>query len=285
MNIAAIVILYNPERDTLANIASYLPFIGKLYIFDNSENRSFSPDELPFPEKIEYVHNGINMGIAARLNEGMKKAIAAGYERVLTMDQDSYFEDGIMERYLECLREYISKETVALFGPLYGRQQKNLSPGCKPIQIHELITSGTILHVELYRKVGEFDEELFIDSVDHDYCIRCKQQGFLLIQFDNIFLTHSLGNKVNASSIKTLFLVKKQKFLHNPTRCYYMYRNLLYLEKKFKGQPADLLVSVRSTAISNIKNALFYGRNSFKIFRSLLEARKDFKQGKMGKKA
>ncbi len=283
MKIAAIVILYFPEPETLSNIASYINHVDKVFIYDNSPTCSFLHNKLPSSEKIDYAHDTLNQGIAIRLNDGMRKAVAEQYDWVLTMDQDSFFEPDMIERYLICLQGYANKQEVAMFGTQYGRQQKTFSAQCQPEQIHELITSGTIINVDVFKIVGEFDEALFIDSVDHDYCIRCKQYGFLLIQFANIFLTHALGKLVKASSIKTLFLAKKKKFIHNPIRCYYMYRNLLYLEQKFKNQSAELLVSVRSTALSSIRNSIFYGRYTVRIAQYLIAAQSDFKKGIMGK--
>jgi hypothetical protein len=62
-----------------------------------------------------------------------------------------------------------------------------------------------------------------------------------------------------------------------------MYRNLLYLEKKYEGVKIPLLKSVRATAISNIKNSIFYGRDTMKTIKYLIAARNDFKKMKMGK--
>ncbi len=61
-----------------------------------------------------------------------------------------------------------------------------------------------------------------------------------------------------------------------------MYRNLLYLEKKYEGVKIPLLKSVRATAISNIKNSIFYGRDTMKTIKYLIAARNDYKKMKMG---
>lgn len=283
MKIAAAVILYHPHSSFFSNIKTYYSYIDKIYVFDNTETGPTIGEESRQLSKVEFFHDHKNDGIAKRLNAGAEKAIRDGYQWLLTMDQDSYFDGESFRTYINCFNKFTSKENVALFGTRYGRQGNLSSEICTPAEIHELITSGTLVNLSLYKKVGPFDEALFIDSVDHDYCIRAKNLGLSLIEFSNIYLSHELGTHVYKSSIKTFFLVKKTKAIQSPLRCYYMYRNLLYLEKKYKGMEVPLLKSVRSTVISNIMNSIYYGRSTFKILKYLSAARNDFKKMKMGK--
>ena len=283
MKIAAIVILYHPGVSLLSNLNSYYNGVDVLYIFDNTEEKSSVVHQLSVLPKVVYLHDGLNEGIAKRLNQGMEKAIENECQWVLTMDQDSYFSTGTFSQYLQCFNAFKPIKNVAMFGPVYGRTGADNSTNCQAAEIHELITSGTLLHVDLYSKTGPFDEALFIDSVDHDYCIRSIINGHSLIQFSNIYLLHQLGSMVRRASIKSLFLVKKTKAIHSPFRCYYMYRNLIYLEKKYAGQHVSLLQSLRETAFSNITNCVFYGRDTVRIAQYLIAAQSDFKKGIMGK--
>jgi rhamnosyltransferase len=282
MRIAAVVILFHPPQSFISNLNSYYDYLDRIFVFDNTEADPLLKDVLQQLPKVEYYHDNNNEGIAKRLNAGAEKAMQQGFSWMLTMDQDSFFA-GTMGDYLNCFHEFRDKENVALFGTKYGRSTLDVSRKCLPAEIHELITSGTLVNLSLFKEIGKFDEALFIDSVDHDYCIRAKSFGYSLTRFSNICLSHELGKKVYASSIKTLFLIKKEKAIHSPLRCYYMYRNLLYLEKKYAGVDVSLLKSVRKTAISNIKNSFFYGRQPIKIIRYLLAARSDHKKMKMGK--
>ncbi len=283
MKIAAVVILYHPPETVISNISSYYDYVDKVFVFDNTETKPIcAKDFLKLP-KVEYYHDCKNEGIAKRLNEGAALAAEQQFDWILTMDQDSNFSKEAIESYMNCFYQYRNKENTAMFGTRYSRIKIATSAICKATEIHELITSGTLLNLELFKKIGNFDESLFIDSVDHDYCIRIKLNGFSIIEFSNIYTLHEVGKQVYTSSIKTLFLFKKKKAIHTSLRSYYMYRNLLYLERKYKGQKSDLLKSVRATVIDQVKACIFYGRDTLKILKYLIAAYQDFKNGKMGK--
>jgi rhamnosyltransferase len=170
-----------------------------------------------------------------------------------------------------------------MFGPEYSRENKMSTAHCEGRPIDKMITSGMLLNLLLVEAIGWFDEQLFIDLVDYDYCIRAQQKGYFIIQFSNIHLYHEVGKEVYRSSIKTLFLVKKKKDLHSPLRCYYMYRNMLYLEEKYKSVQIPLVKEIRGIVMGNLKACIYYGRNTWKIIKYMIRARKDFNNMKMGK--
>lgn len=283
MRIAALVILYRPDEYVVSNIKTYYDYVGKVIVFDNTETEPLLKQELLKLPKIEFYHDYKNEGIAKRLNEGAAMAIKQHFNWVFTMDQDSKFSEEAIKNYLKCFHQFENKEDVDIFGTKHNRLIKTSSEKCKPTEIHELITSGSLLNLQSYKTIGSFDEALFIDSVDHDYCIRAKLKGFCLIEFSNINLFHEVGKQVYKSSVKTFFLLKKKKEIHSPLRCYYMYRNLLYLEKKYKDATGTIMKTVRKIVINQIKACIFYGRDTVKVIRYLFAAYQDFKMMKMGK--
>ena len=80
-DVAGIVVLFEPTIDILQNIQSYIKQVKQLFVVDNSEH----PDNRII-EKIkkinnaEYIGLNENVGIAAALNIGAKRAIEGGYE-------------------------------------------------------------------------------------------------------------------------------------------------------------------------------------------------------------
>ena len=89
MKIPATVIWYNPDDENIKNIRTYIDYVEKLYIIDNSkENNKKLADSLN-NLKTEYIYNDKNLGIAKALNLACEKAANDNFEWILTMDQDS----------------------------------------------------------------------------------------------------------------------------------------------------------------------------------------------------
>ncbi|MBB6005615.1 glycosyltransferase family 2 protein [Arcicella rosea] len=283
MKIAAVVILYHPTVKTLENIKTYASVLDQVYAFDNTEEGSVIKNSLMEIPNISYFNDKHNAGIAKRLNTAAQIAINDGFDWLLMMDQDSSFNYSTFNLYRDNISNYPDKNQVAIFGPNFSREQQNSFETIIPEEVSALITSGSILNLSAYQQIGMFDEALFIDGVDTEYCLRAQNSGFKIVQLFNIFLKHELGESVRRASIKTLYLVKKTKAIHSPIRCYYIYRNNLYLQDKYKYFDKTVMKYIHKGAIADIKRSILYGREFRNIAKYIVEARRDFKQKKMGK--
>jgi rhamnosyltransferase len=86
------MITYNPETITIENIHKLLFQSEKIVIVDNGSSneviyeviRTFQNDE-----RVEIILNEDNLGIAAALNIGVRRAIEMEYAWLATFDQDS----------------------------------------------------------------------------------------------------------------------------------------------------------------------------------------------------
>lgn len=281
MKIAAVVILYNPGEEVINNIRSYLHYVDKVYVFDNSESqREELINKISSLSNITYSFDGENKGIAVRLNQASAIAIAYGADWLLTMDQDSYFNKPDILNYIQCLSIYKNKDNVSMFGVEYIENTHG-APECLAVEVEQLITSGSILNLSAFERMGGFDEALFIDEVDLEYCYNSITKGFKIIQFKNIFLNHNLGEISYHRSFKNLQLTPRT--LHSPIRVYYMIRNFLYVNDKYKNN-FKLDKKRRNKALFNrIKNNLLYGKKGGLLIKYILKALIDYKRKKMGK--
>ena len=122
-SIAGVVVLFDPEENVVENINSYLDQIDLLFIVDNSKNFNETiADYYKNNSKVEYVYNGENLGIAAALNVGVKKAVGEGFKYLLTMDQDSKVPPDLVKNLLEC---FSLDSCIAIVSPEHY-QNKNL---------------------------------------------------------------------------------------------------------------------------------------------------------------
>ncbi|AHF17297.1 glycosyltransferase family protein [Niabella soli] len=280
MKLAAVTITYFPDAAVLDNISTYLDRVDRLYIIDNSEPAHVFPPEIYAHPKITIIANGINRGIAAPLNEAVALAIAQGYDWLLTMDQDSHFATEELTRYLLHIENFPGNEKVALFG-LTFENKPDVAPGSFRSS-RLLITSGSMVNLPLAGAIGGFNEQLFIDEVDHEYCFRSGKAGFDTIQFTDVYLNHHLGTNQSARSLKNFKAT--QRPLHASIRLYYMYRNFLYVSRQYKSLFPEEIGYLKKDLLNRIKNNFLYGKKKGALLKMLLQARSDFKNGRMGKK-
>jgi rhamnosyltransferase len=279
-NIAACVVLYNPEQSVEQNILSYINYVGKVYVIDNTETKDCAYQFSSVHRfKLTFIHDGINEGVAKRLNQACTLAINEGFEYLLTMDQDSYFDGSSIRRYFQCIENFDKKEQVSMFGVNYENQTQKES--CDFINVKSLITSGSVINLNSYKQIGEFDENLFIDFVDTEYCFNSVQKGYAIIQFPNIFMHHEIGTVSQQRSLKNL--KKSSRSIHSASRLYYMTRNLLYLNKKYKHLFKNELSAHKKDLINRIKNKLLYRKNRYQTLQYLLKAYNNYRNNKMGR--
>lgn len=230
--IAAVIILYNPDQNVLNNISSYIDDVDILYAVDNSDReRSFIVKSLLENPKIQYINNNGNQGIAHALNIGAYKAIDMNYTWLLTMDQDSSFEQTMLTQYFTCWNSYLNKDDTAIFSPVHSVLDYLISSTveCETVNKFHVMTSGNIINLNIFKDLKGFNEVLFIDEVDREYCLRSKLAGYSIIEFSNISLKHNLGEPI--SIIRQGQTI--QLSTHTPKRFYYIARNLLYVWKTY----------------------------------------------------
>ncbi len=282
MKIAAVVILYNPDESIIDNIASYSNYVDFIYVFDNS--RLVNKQVLEWCKTIHtvhYYHDGNNEGIAKRLNSAIDLGISEGYEWLLTMDQDSKFDKNNISKYLKCLSNQNDSELVAMYGVEYEEDIEILGE-CKIIECEHLITSGSVLNLSLCSVIGKFDENLFIDEVDLEYCYRAICKGFKIKKMQAVYMKHHLGTVSYFRSLKSLKLTPRT--LHSPLRLYYMIRNYLYVDKLYPNQFKKSVAIRKGALINRVKNNLLYGKNKMKLIYFVFMAYFDYKNKRMGKR-
>lgn len=237
IKLAACVVLYNPDDTIFENILTYGNYVDKLIVIDNSlKKNNLLIDKLNeiFESKLIYINNNDNLGIATALNQACDKAIELKFKWILTMDQDSSFIN--FDHYKKCLEKVQNVNNVALLAANtdkegYSNFDKN---GCSCNYREDkfsVITSANIVNLEYFEEIGRFNDKLFIDMVDYDYCLRINIKKFKILYFPDVFVEHKLGEVHLRTNIFTR--KKKYKTEHNAQRAYYIARNSLYLFKNY----------------------------------------------------
>ena len=67
------------------------------------------------------------------------------------------------------------------------------NPKSEYMHVNTCITSGAFSKVSAWKEIGKYDESMFIDSVDFEYCYRMRKYGYGVIQVRDVQLLHELG--------------------------------------------------------------------------------------------
>lgn len=246
-DICAIVVTYHPDHKLYTLLQSLLAQAGMVLIIDNTESTANSlvtdvEQHLP-QDNLKKIMLGYNAGVGAALNKGIAWAKQQGMPYVLLSDQDSCPANNMAAELLNAQQLLSADHKIAAVGPLCidsrngqtmpfikfsGCQQNNsiFFATNKNYQVVDfLITSGSLIALRTFEQVGLFDESLFIDNVDIEWCLRAAKRGFACIGVNSATLQHHLGEKV-------VILFGRSVRNHQPLRLYYRFRNSLLLYKR-----------------------------------------------------
>ena len=279
--LAGMVVLYNPESSVINNIASYIVHVDHLYIIDNSEcpDSELLKSIFKISNNISYHCCNENLGIATALNLGCNFAINAGYKWILTMDQDSLFDN---TDFFTCVFNKFYIDT-AIIAASYNSVFLNPRPSIFKdfLEVDFVITSGNILNLDAWKLLSGFVEKLFIDEVDNEFCIRAKNKRLKVLTTTNICLIHNLGDEL---IVKRNFTGKSSTLTkHSPLRVYYMVRNNFYIWRKFLFSNTRFVFNRIVNMILLILKIQLHFSNKLTYIRYILKAIKDSYNGNYGK--
>ncbi|MDP2304108.1 MAG: glycosyltransferase [Ignavibacteria bacterium] len=225
-NICAVVIFYNPVIETITNIRTYINQVDRLYLIDNSNTTSLSLlKDLDYEDKIVYLPNYDNLGMGKALNIGIQHAINDNYSFVLTMDQDTQLPFDYINRIFSAIDNFDGKGIVTGFHDTANKKRIEN----KKKNVLTTLMSGNVLNLNSYKALGGFEEKLFIDYVDNEFCLRLNSNKYKVIVIQNILISHNLGTIKE----KKLFFKSIYTTNHSPLRLYYRTRNRIFCIKKY----------------------------------------------------
>ena len=284
--VAAIIVSYNPDSNLFDSINLLLNQVEKVIIVDNGSKEKYVKYIKSINEdKIEIILNKENLGVATALNIGVRKALENGYEWILTMDQDSKASPDMVKKmfnvYNSINREE-RKDILSIFPNFVDERIQSIEEDSNMNSYEYVdadITSGNLLRKEVFEKVGFFDDSLFIDLVDTDFCMRLNEKNIKMIKVRDAILYHSLGE---SQSVKSIF-GKFNTSNHSALRRYYMTRNRFYTWEKYKDLNSFTLNRDKSLFKKEFVKIILGEKDKVNKIKMVLRGYKDYKKGIKGK--
>lgn len=189
--ILSIIIVYNPEIDLLlTNIKSFIQYIDLLLIWENTtlSNEQKKIISQISPLKIIYHNEGQNTGISYSLNYAWQYAQQHNFNFILTMDQDSIWED--FDSYLNNCLEKTSNEE-AIFGPSLTTKIKHNQQLFTSVRY--VITSGCLIPINILNNIKGYETTFFVDGIDIELCCKARKYGYKIYMVNNCRLIQRFG--------------------------------------------------------------------------------------------
>lgn len=275
LKIAAVVILYNPTDEDIHNIHTYINDVDILYVMDNS--KISNEKRLPKNKKIQYIFHNENLGLPIPLNRAAKLSMEAGYEWLLTLDQDTKFKKGIIPKMKEQI-ESTDCSDIGIVTPWHDTKLKVEKPHEKIDYPLDVMTSGNLVNLKIHQKIGGFKEWLFIDGVDIEYCLNLAKNHYKIMRIDTLEIEHNLGDITYRKFLWKDLLITN----HSAMRRYYQCRNYHYIRDMYIDDFEDfcrILVKVKSTILA----ILLYEDKKLDKIKAYYKAYRDYKKGKRGR--
>ena len=218
LRLAVVILTWNGRDDTLACLASLRPQIGAgdaVIVCDNGSADGTEAAVRAAHPWAEFIQNGSNLGFAAGNNPGLRRAIDAGYEWVMLLNNDTTVPDGALASLLGAA----SKEPSAgAFQPLLVRASDPgvidgaghvifRCPGAidslagRPVAEAPRVTTSVfgacgaaaLLRADALRQAGLLDEDFFVLNEDVDLMFRIRLAGWDVKLVPSVRILHRRG--------------------------------------------------------------------------------------------
>ncbi|MFT3737374.1 MAG: hypothetical protein QM786_01315 [Breznakibacter sp.] len=279
MKLCTIIVLFHPNvEDLVLSLPTFNNETDGVILWKNSIINDDCKKVISSYNNLMVAGNENNLGIATALNRSIQLAKQNGFSHVLTMDQDSYFDEGLILQYRSKINSF-SYDDIGVFGInpiqldtyLFKKEHRAL-------EVSDTITSGSIFKISNFERTGYFEDDLFIDAVDYEYCYRAKSQfGLRTIVFSDILMHHRVGH-----SEKTKLGFSKNNY--SAFRMYFIIRNHLTIWKRYPEIfPHRYRVTlIKDHILFRAVKIILFEKNKLKKIKSIIMGIYHFIIGKLG---
>ncbi|MDH2902483.1 MAG: glycosyltransferase [Actinomycetota bacterium] len=236
VGIRAVFVTWNPDPGRLYDaVQSVAEQVDGVIVVDNgSDNRATLVDHYAASDQVTVVPLADNLGIGAALNVGVRLALLEDPTWIVTMDQDTLVSAGAVRGILHdyaALDEHLVRncgilalrphpQPASIWLTRYAESLLVLRDCGAFTERRGVITSGNLIRSDVARHI-RFNESLFIDQVDFDFCSSLRRHHYIVLQQRAITTDHLLGERYDG--------VVKDHPYENAQRFYYIVRNSTYL--------------------------------------------------------
>ena len=243
---AILVVYYHPQgvENTLRQLCSVLP---QVVLVDNREHAHADLAALAQTLNCGYLHGANQGGLAGAYNSALSllRQRWPDAEQVVFLDEDSD-ATGLPAFLADSdTGAALAQPNTAAVSPAYrdratglrGRYMwlRRFRLGFNPREftglrdVAFLINSMSVWRLAAIEQVGAFNQNLAVDHVDTEYCLRARQRGLHLYVNGSFEFPHSIGKRKKYK----FFGMEVQAGGHSPQRRYMIGRNTTWLARSW----------------------------------------------------
>ena len=223
------VVIYHPEGDLCGRLQRLQSQVALLIVIANDggdENRlaGLNQSNIHFC----YLAQRENTGLAAALNQGLRRAMESGAHWCLLLDQDTMVDPNLIPALESIYEDCPFREQIAILAPNYRSPvsgKLTYQEGQSYLRADTVITSGSILRLSILPSVGFMMEPFFIEGIDLEFALRVRKAGFSILVSGRPLMTHGAGHCEERRIGRRIVLVAN----HPPWRYYLQFRNVSWI--------------------------------------------------------
>jgi rhamnosyltransferase len=288
-NVCAVFVTFHPDEDFRERVLRVKPQVGRVIVVDNGSGPQARRmlDDLARENHVELIALGDNFGLGTALNRGLSRAIEHGFSWGLTFDQDSLAREDLVDELVKVYEAHPERERIGVIGANYEEETTGTTgtpkrvPLSKPwLVVGEVITSGCLQSLAVFRAIGGYSEDLFIYFVDNEFCRRVRTNGNLVLLSTTPLIRHRTGNYAKHRIFGRQYVTAH----YAPWRHYYIVRNgVLVARRHGLEDPGWALHWVRSV-VRRSAISLFFEKDKVSKLLFMLRGAYDGLRGRAGKR-
>ncbi|KIM06025.1 MAG: hypothetical protein KN64_00490 [Sulfurovum sp. AS07-7] len=202
------IVIYNKKILELSILKRSFESNTDIFIYDNSK----LPQEVPTIENVNiyYEHDENNSGVSRAYNQAYQKAKELNKELLLVLDQDSSFKLSFIEQYTKMYSVYkndyiyapivCDEKKTKIYSPSFMRNFVGKIQSFENFVYEEtyslvgksVINSGLMIPLEMFDKIGGYNEKLKLDFSDIYFIEKYKELNHKIVLVE-VYLKHSIS--------------------------------------------------------------------------------------------
>lgn len=182
-SIALGFVIYNPSSNFASRAQMAIDSGFDVYIFDNSPETPNINALTESSGKIRYSTCGTNRGLGLGIRTVCTKAYDDKHEALIFFDQDSVFTKHTLlfiDNFYATHTDLKGSHSAVVFN---ANRKSNEQNGCLT-DVLLTINSGSLFYLNNLKALGWHNERYFVDGVDYEFCLRSRQRGFKVAEYN-----------------------------------------------------------------------------------------------------